>query len=248
MSFICSFSICIHSLVDLKKSPAEIQPYSMWTSSHNLPVTDLCFTGSRLADTWVWSVSLDKSLRVHQLVTGQILLHVLFPVPLSTVTVSPDASCVYVGSAIHHQFFRVNAYHQQSSSQHPGQWQHLSVGIDGQFVHNVDPMKQETSEINFNVYSFEEQKQGKVESLALSTDTRIVLSAGWVTSTPLNLVGKQKQEQPKTTKKKKNGEEEDVIPKDNVVLVWDSRSCSILRQITSHRGELLDFGFYSCYS
>lgn len=66
-------------------------------STHSRPVKDICF-GSFSNRSILCSVSLDKSLKIHDTSTGDVLLSIVFNEPLTTVCLDANESYVFIGT------------------------------------------------------------------------------------------------------------------------------------------------------
>lgn len=65
-------------------------------SNHNLPVRDLCF-GSGGARARLYTISLDRKANIYEIGSGDLLLSLIFSVPLTALTVNICESELFVG-------------------------------------------------------------------------------------------------------------------------------------------------------
>lgn len=84
----------LKSFCSKEKSAEPFQTFS----EHTLPVTDLTFTSGNIRSRIV-SVSEDRSCKVYDLVSGKVLLTVVFEARLSSVSISPVEIELYVGNS-----------------------------------------------------------------------------------------------------------------------------------------------------
>lgn len=115
-------------------------------SQHALPITDI-HVGNGGMRSIVVSVSLDRACKIHDLASGALLLNLVFPEPLTAVTVDALDANVYVGTAEGNIFEfslqsppRAKEYHVASESLtaanrfvgHKGAIKTLSLSLDGE--------------------------------------------------------------------------------------------------------------------
>lgn len=115
-------------------------------SQHALPITDI-HVGTGGMRSIVVSVSLDRACKIHDLASGTLLLNLVFPEPLTAVTVDALEANVYVGTADGSIFEfslqsppRAKEYHVASEALtaqnrfvgHKGAIKSLSLSLDGE--------------------------------------------------------------------------------------------------------------------
>lgn len=115
-------------------------------SQHALPITDI-HVGSGGMRSIVVSVSMDRACKIHDLASGALLLNLVFPEPLTAVTIDALDANVYVGTADGNIFEfslqsppRAKEYHVASDTLtaknrfvgHKGAIKALSLSMDGE--------------------------------------------------------------------------------------------------------------------
>lgn len=124
------------------KEPNPIYPFS----DHTLPITDVAI-GIGGMRALIASASMDRSCRIYDLASGVLLLNLVFPHPLTSITIDRLDTKVYVGTSKGHIFEfslqsppRAREYHvsldvfksKQLFIGHKGAVTSLSISLDGE--------------------------------------------------------------------------------------------------------------------
>lgn len=112
-------------------------------SDHALPITDIYISKGGMR-AWLASVSLDRTCKIYDLSNGVLLLNVVFPEPLTSVTIDHMDSWLYVGTAEGNIYEfnlqsppRMKEYHMTEANTknkfvgHKGSVTTLSISLDG---------------------------------------------------------------------------------------------------------------------
>lgn len=93
-------AVAVHSEVELVSQTRAGQHDAIYTfSDHSLPVTDLYISKTGMNGR-LCSVSSDKTCKVYDLTTGELLLNLVFDSPLTAVTMDVLELSVFVGSSV----------------------------------------------------------------------------------------------------------------------------------------------------
>ncbi|KAI8084436.1 WD40-repeat-containing domain protein [Halteromyces radiatus] len=78
------------------ETEAESRPSSMYSwADHTLPVTDVCIGSGTLSTARVYTSSLDSTVKLWDLSTGELLTTFLFPKAVSAITLNPSETILF---------------------------------------------------------------------------------------------------------------------------------------------------------
>lgn len=89
--------VTVWNLSVLCKNDGNAEPILTF-SDHSLPITDLIFSSGNIRSR-VISISMDRTCKIYDLLSGKTLLSLVFEHPLSSVALSPVETEIYVGNS-----------------------------------------------------------------------------------------------------------------------------------------------------